>query len=170
MKYIINTLSISCLLLALIYYSDMLIRTYYSLDFEMRLKSFEKEAKSIKDKNLQEKIAVLYFPQIDALRGKFLSGYSYWKNIYQSYHLVALSYLYERKPIMAIHAINQGLNLHPFYPNSYHLLSLIFGNTPYLFAPEKAQKCGQIYTSLMAGNKISLEDVCQCINIRLCHN
>ena len=169
MKYIINVLSISCLSLALIYYGDMLIRSYYGLALEIHLKSFEKKAKSIKNESVQEKIAGLYFPQIAVLRERFLSGRSYWKNIYQYYQLVALSYLYEKQPVRAIHAVNQAITLHPFYLNGYHLLSLIFDRTPSLFATEKAQKCRQIHASLIAGDKISLKDVCQCSEIRLCH-
>lgn len=170
MKYIINVLSISCLSLALIYYGDMLVRGYYSLALEAHVISFQKNARSIKDKKLQEKFAGFYLPRIAILRERFLSGRSYWKNIHKYYELAAMSYLYEKQPVMAIDTINQALTFHPFYLNCYHLLSLIYDRSPFLFAPGKAQKCRQIYISLVAGDKISLDDICQCTEIRLCHN
>jgi len=170
MKYIINVLSISCLSLALIYYGDMLVRSYYSLALEVHLNALKENTRSIKDKKLQEKIAGFYFPRIAILRERFLSGRSYWKNIHKYYELAAISYLYEKQPVMAIYTIKQALTFHPFYLNCYHLLSLIYDRTPFLFAPERVQKCRQIYISLIAGDKISLDDICRCIEIRLCHN
>jgi hypothetical protein len=148
----------------------MLVRGYYSLALEVHVESLQKDTRSIKDKKLQEKIIGFYFPRIGILRERFLSGHSYWKNIHKYYELAAISYLYEKQPVMAIYTINQALTFHPFYLNSYHHLSLIYDRTPFLFAPEKVQKCRQIYMSLVAGDKISLDDVCQCIEIRLCRN
>jgi len=158
-----------CILFAQVYYNaDLIRRSSASAELIVLMQIFRHGFKDVDDTAKKQALSVAMMKRIAKARNMFMSGFSYWKNIHESFFQVGVSYLYESKPLLAIKALKKCLKYHPYYMNAYHLLALIYEKDPLVYNRQKSESCMDVYTKILKGKKINKDAICDCVELKYC--
>ena len=150
------------------YAVDLLKRSSSAAELGVLLKFFRQGVDELEDRAKKKAMRIFLMEEIKKVRSEFMSGLSYWKDIYGSYFDVGVSYLYESRPLLAVRAFKQSLNYHPFYMNAYHLLSLIYQKDSIIRDKRRARLCESVYKNILENKPSKKPDLCGCVDVRYC--